>query len=99
MITKVFSIYDTKSEIFSPPFFMLTNGAAIRAFRELANSSDNDIGKYPGDYRLMCLGSFNNESGEFDTTSEKMANLGYASDYVNIGAVTPIGVNSDKAVS
>lgn len=95
MILRAFSIYDTKAEFFSPPFFMVSNGEAVRAFKDLANDTNTSIGRHPSDFRLMCLGEFDNLSGSFNDSSEKMASLGYASDYVN----SPSGVTPIKAVS
>ncbi|AXH72217.1 MAG: nonstructural protein [Microviridae sp.] len=98
MILKIFSIYDIKSEAFSPPFFMSTAGEAVRAFKDLANDSNSMIGRHPSDFRLMCLGTFDNCAGTF--APNEQASLGFASDYVDLpsGAV-PIGVNTIKAVS
>lgn len=93
MKLKVFSVYDIKAEIFNGPFFMSTNGEAVRAFKDLANDEKTTIGRHPEDYRLMCLGKFDNEKGEF--IPEELGSLGFASDYVNLpsGAI-PIGVKA-----
>lgn len=91
MILKVFSVYDIKAEYFSAPFFMNSNGEAVRAFKDLANDSSTTIGKHPEDYRLMCLGEFDNVSGDFNTSQP--ASLGFATDYVNLPSnAVPIGV-------
>lgn len=81
MILKAFSIYDIKSEVFSNPFFMSTNGEAIRAFKDLVTDKNTMVGRHPSDYRLMCLGKFDNVSGSF--VADDVASLGFASDYVD----------------
>jgi len=63
MKISVFSIYDTKTEAYAQPFYMQTKGAAIRAFTELANNAEHQIGKYPSDYALFELGTFDDTSG------------------------------------
>lgn len=55
---KMFSVYDVKSESFSKPFYALTKGEAIRIFTEAANDTSSNIGKYPEDFSLFDLGSF-----------------------------------------
>jgi hypothetical protein len=95
---KIFSIFDIKSEVFSHPFFMTSNGEAVRAFKDLANDRETVVGRHPSDFRLMCLGAFDNVTGEFSESVEHMASLGFGSDYVNIGGV-PVGVSPIKAVS
>ncbi|AXH77468.1 MAG: nonstructural protein [Microviridae sp.] len=95
MILKCFAVLDIKAELYGAPFFMSTNGEAVRAFKDLANDQNTTIGRHPEDYRLMRLGTFDNVSGELKEADG--GSLGFASDYVDLpsGAV-PIGV---KAVS
>lgn len=91
MILKVFSIYDIKAELFNTPFFMGTNGEAIRAFKDLVNNPDSTPGRHPEDYRLMCIGSFDNASGSF--SDEGPASLGFGTDYVNLpSSAVPLGI-------
>ncbi|UOK21015.1 nonstructural protein [Chifec microvirus UA13_19] len=91
MILRTFSIFDIKSETFSPPFFMSTAGEAIRAFKDLVNDSSTSIGRHPEDYRLMCLGTFDNHKGLLD--SESQDSFGFGSDYKDIGpSQIPLGL-------
>lgn len=95
MVLKIFSIYDIKSEVFSPPFFMTAVGEAVRAFKDLANDTSTTIGRHPADFRLMCLGTFENTTGLF--TDNEQASLGFASDYKELpSSAIPLGI---KAVS
>lgn len=95
MILFAFSIFDIKSEVFSPPFFMSSNGEAVRAFKDLANDAGTMIGRHPSDFRLMRLGTFDNATGEF--TRDDPGSLGFASDYRDLPSnAIPLGV---KAVS
>ncbi|WNK15050.1 MAG: nonstructural protein [Microvirus sp.] len=65
MKLSIYSVYDSKTEAFAQPFYMQTKGAAIRAFSELANNKDHQIGKYPSDYGLFELGHWDDVSGVF----------------------------------
>lgn len=91
MVLKVFSIWDIKAELFSSPFFMGTRGEAVRAFKDLANDSQSSISRHPEDYRLMCLGEFDNEKGIFDCSNPD--SLGFGSDYRDLPSnAVPLGV-------
>lgn len=82
MVLKVFSIFDIKSELFNTPFFMVTRGEAVRAFKDLVNDRATTVGRHPDDYRLMCIGTFDNESGTF--AANDCDSLGFGSDYLNL---------------
>jgi hypothetical protein len=62
----VFSILDTKSHLFGPPFYCRHTGEAVRNFTELVNDERSMPSKYPGDYQLVHLSNFNDEEGTFD---------------------------------
>lgn len=71
MITLIFAIWDKKAEAFvNEPFYARSKGIAIRAFRDLANSKDNDIGKHPEDYGLHHIGDFNHNNGTILSADE-----------------------------
>jgi len=63
MELKAFSIRDTKSEVFNTPFFQKTHGEAERSFRELVKNPDSMPGKYPEDYDLYYLGTYDDQNG------------------------------------
>lgn len=65
MILKIYSVYDSKTEFFSQPLYMKAKGEAVRSFTELANDKSNAIGKYPADYTLFELGTFDDATGKF----------------------------------
>lgn len=90
MVLKAFSIFDIKAEVFSPPFFMTTHGEAIRAFKDLANDPNTTVGRHPSDFRLMCIGTFDNCSGKFEAA--ELASLGFATDYKELG--TPVSLKA-----
>lgn len=77
MVLKVFTVYDSKAEAFLRPFFMRSQGEAIRAFSELVNDGKSEFSKYPGDYTLFWISEYNEEDGTFNNTMTKQ-NLGTA---------------------
>jgi hypothetical protein len=60
----VFSVYDTKSEAFSTPFFMASHGMAIRAFEDQVNSPDSGLlYLHSSDFTLYRVGTYDDASG------------------------------------
>ena len=64
MILKMFSILDAKVGTYSPPFYMPTVAAGLRAFADVASTPDNNIGKHPEDYSLFQIGEYDDSIGE-----------------------------------
>lgn len=61
----IYGIRDTKADAYTrPPFFLSTEGQALRAFIDLAKTPDSDVGMHPEDYGLYELGSFDQATGE-----------------------------------
>lgn len=65
MKLKLFSVYDSKTNTFSAPFGSPTTPAAVRTFHEMARDSQSFIGKWPEDYTLFFLGSFEDSTAGF----------------------------------
>jgi len=61
---KMFSIRDTKAEIFNPPFFKHTHGEAERDFSTLVNDEKSMPSKYPEDYDLYYVGTYDDQTGK-----------------------------------
>lgn len=63
MMLRAYSIFDDKALVYHQPFFAPTNGAALRMFSDSANDTNTSIGRHPGDYRLYCIGHYNDQDG------------------------------------
>jgi len=57
-----FSLRDTKADTFAAPFFVPKPGIAIRLLSQLVQDSRSDLGKYPADFKLYRIGSYNTET-------------------------------------
>lgn len=66
MLKQVFSVYDKKAKIFCQPFYAENSEVAIRSFAYAANDKTVDLGRYPTDFDLFKLGSFDDQTGKFD---------------------------------
>lgn len=60
---EVFSIYDTKAQMFNLPFFQLNSEIAKRAFLALVRDPNTSIGQFPADYALFRIGTFTDQDG------------------------------------
>lgn len=80
MKTKIFTVYDSKAECFSAPSFIGATGQATRSFEASANTPDNDFNKYPGDFTLFEIGTWDDEKAII-TMYESKVNLGTALEY------------------
>lgn len=81
MIQGVFAVEDVKSGLFRA-FFADTKVDAIRSFVDLANDGQSVPCKYPDDFRLVHLGSFDNNTGVLMANEGgKGVSLGFASEF------------------
>lgn len=64
MQLKMFSIRDSKSEIFNSPFYAKTTSEAERSFRQLTNDPKSTISQFPEDFDLYEVGTYDDNSGK-----------------------------------
>lgn len=67
MQLKIYSIRDSKGEVFNNPFLKLTHGEAERDFTQVVRDPKTTINAFPEDYDLWYLGTFDNVTGRFET--------------------------------
>lgn len=60
---KIYSVYDAPAMAYLRPFFLRTNGEALRSFADEVTNSDSIMAKHPGDYKLVELGSYDESTG------------------------------------
>lgn len=74
----VYSIRDRAADVFGQPFFLPTNGVAIRVFSDEVNRADgnNNLNKHPEDFDLYYLGSFDDNDGSFDLCKPQQIAIG-----------------------
>lgn len=66
MKLELVAVYDSKVEAFMTPFFAQSVGAAVRAFGDVARDPQHEVGKHPEDYALFWLGTFNQQTAEWE---------------------------------
>lgn len=61
MVTKLYSIYDSKTQVFFSPMTFHSDDHAKRQVKSQAKSGI--VAEFPEDFSLYCLGDFNDSNG------------------------------------
>ena len=64
MILKVFSVFDSKLQVFNTPFFSRSAADASRSFSDLVRDSRTTVGQHSDDFFLYEIGQYSDETGE-----------------------------------
>lgn len=98
MILRCFSILDTKTGMFNVPFFFSHQGQAIRACMDIGRDLSTTIGRYPSDFALFDLGSFNDQNGELVMSMPN--NLGSIASFLDpVVPPMPVSINPQPRVN
>lgn len=73
MIYKIYSIFDSKAESYTLPFFQQTEPMAIRTFADWCNDPNHTFGKHPEDYTLFESGTYDDSTGTI--TQNKISSI------------------------
>jgi len=65
MLMKICTVYDSKAESFMTPMFFKHRGDALRSFGEAVTDKSTTIGKYPADFTLFDLGTYDELTAKF----------------------------------
>ncbi|UDN67773.1 nonstructural protein [robinz microvirus RP_112] len=63
MFLNAYTLYDCKSLIYLPPFYASAHGQAVRMVMDLARDNTTQVGRYPTDFTLYCVGQWNDATG------------------------------------
>lgn len=78
MKTELFAVYDNKAQAFANPFTMQNRAMAIRAFKYAVNDKTTEPGKFPEDYSLFILGTFNDADASIELIQQTCIAYGLA---------------------
>lgn len=62
----IYSVHDSKTQLYAAPFVSHNENAAVRSFDRAANDPSLDICMYPADYSLFQLGTFDEDTGRIE---------------------------------
>ena len=67
MLMQVYSLRDTKSEVYLLPMYAHNHGSAMREiYAAVRGKYMKMVSEYPEDFRLMHIGSFDDQAGLID---------------------------------
>lgn len=72
----VVCVRDLVADVYLPPAFVHSRGAAVRSFGDEVNKKDSPLNSHPEDYELLCLGEWNDKTGLFQTGVPESIALG-----------------------
>lgn len=80
MQLRVFSIFDSKVGAYAQPFYSRTTAEAIRSVTEALNDPQSTLSKYPHDFILFDLATYDDQTGQFSSNAAPMS-LGVLSEF------------------
>lgn len=66
MKKSVYAVFDIKSSVFANPFICVNDQVAIRNFNYAAQDENSDLFRYPNDFLLYHLGTYDDATGIID---------------------------------
>lgn len=70
----MFAYFDNQSELFDTPFFAINKIMAERQFRMVLQKEDSMICQFKDNFDLYCLGTFEKETGKFESDLKVIIN-------------------------
>lgn len=95
MILKAYCLLDMKAGAFATPFFMHHDAQAVRAVTELGQDTNTTVGRYPADFALCMVGTFDDASGVL--TSLPVVNLGTVAGFLPSRPTLPLFQTLDRS--
>lgn len=80
MLLNVYTVWDTKAEAFLQPFFSPNKGTAIRAIVDALRDPNSTLAKYPDDFHLYHIGTWDDSAGLIEAHSP--VGMGVLREYV-----------------
>lgn len=65
MLLRAYTLHDSKALTYSPPFFQHNDALAIRMLTDLVADTNTAPGRHPGDFRMYCVGFYDDLTGIF----------------------------------
>lgn len=62
---RVYTVYDSKAEIYMQPIYFRADGEALRAFKASLNSNGHQFASNPADYTLFAIGEYDDDKAQF----------------------------------
>ena len=77
MKLEIYALRDSATDQYGNPMFLVSTGHVLRVISDEVNKegSDNQLARHPSDFELFSLGTFDTQTGLFDTGVPKSVML------------------------
>lgn len=62
-LLNAYTLHDNKGASYSPPFYQTNHALAVRLVRDLVADQSTTVGRHSSDFRLYCVGTFDDATG------------------------------------
>lgn len=69
MLKQVYSILDKVGKMHANPFVETNDGVALRAIQDVMKNENHQFARYPSDFALVKIGTFDEETGILQAVS------------------------------
>ena len=66
MKTNMYTVYDKKAEVYTPPFQAINDEVAQRLMMNCVNNPEHNFGLNPEDYQLLRIGKFDDQNAHIE---------------------------------
>lgn len=94
MEINVYTVYDSKTNAYMQPWYARTRGEAIRSFTEAIQNPESMFHKYPGDFTLFEVGTWDDQTGAIQMLEAKQE-IGLALHFKRVEESSPIMSNRE----
>lgn len=77
---RVYTVYDSKAQVYMQPIYFRADGEAVRAFKSSVQQAGHQFALNPGDYTMFCIGEYDDDTARF-ISYESFVNLGNGAQY------------------
>lgn len=70
---KIYAIFDSKSNSYDGLFVSSGHGAALRSFADLATRGDSMVSRYPSDFYLYHIGTWDDDGSLIPESATQLA--------------------------
>lgn len=78
---KVYTVYDSKAEVYMQPIYFRADGEATRAFKASIKSQGHQFANNPADYTLFRIAEYDDDKAQF-MAYDAFVNLGNGAQFV-----------------
>lgn len=75
MLQNIYTVYDEKANAYLTPFFIPTDGMAIRAMEDALLDEKHQFTMHPGDYTLYRIAIFDDSNGSIIEKKQALTTL------------------------